>query len=237
MRTSIRKTRAQRFKSIRTRHEVSPGSPVVSPSFDEVMAAVRRVDPDMPWDRVADAVLPVFRRRRPYPREMPALHYLRRPPGLDVGVAIDIGSAYMHVDAQMLERWGLSADEALERAIVNVRSRSSSKHLEPIVFGDIGGVSTKWFQSGQSIASALILAPDLIAERFGPDEQFILAPMRDLLVSVPVDAGLEFAADLYESIAEEDPNCLDLPVLSLVDGQVVAAARAVRREARSGRLN
>src|SRR3954447_443397 len=117
MRTSTQKSRTPRFKSIRTRHQVSPGSPVVSASFDELMAAVRSVDPDLPWGDVADTVLPVFRRRRAYPREMPALLYLRRPPGLDVGVAIDIGAAYMHVDGAMLERWGMTADAALDRAI------------------------------------------------------------------------------------------------------------------------
>lgn len=86
------------------------------------------------------------------------------------------------------------------------------------------GSELEWFQSGQSIGSALILAPDLIVERFGEADQFLLAPMRDLLVSVPMEAGYEFAADLYESIAEEDPNCLDLPVLSLIGGHVVIAA-------------
>src|SRR4051794_17694884 len=226
MRTSIHRNRDQNARSRRSRHAASPGSQVVSPSFDELMAAIRAVDPDLPWSRVADAVLPVFRRRRPYPREMLPLRYLRRPPGVDVGVAIDIGAAYMHVDGALLERWGITAEEALERAIANVQERSTTKRLEPIVFGEIGGVPTKWFQSGQSIASAMILAPDLIVERFGPQEQFILAPMRDLLVSVPVDAGHAFAADLYESIAEEDPNCLDLPVLSLVDGRLVSAAAA-----------
>lgn len=208
---------------------MSQGSAVVSPSFDELMAAVRSIDPDRPWSQVADAVLPVFRRRRPYPREMPAPLYHRRPPGLDVGVAIDIGAAYMHVDGPMLERWGVSADSAFERAIENVRSRSKTKHLEPIVFGDIGGVPTKWFQSGQSIASALILTPDLIVEQFGQEQQFVLAPMRDLIVSVPIDAGHAFAADLYESIAEDDPNCLDLPVMTLLDGQIVIADQPAMR--------
>src|SRR4051794_25095626 len=229
MRTSIHRNRDQNARSRRSRHAASPGSQVVSPSFDELMAAIRAVDPDLPWSRVADAVLPVFRRRRPYPREMPALLYLRRPPGLDVGVAIDIGAAYMHVDGAMLARWETTADAALDRAIENVRARSTTRHLEPIVFGEIGGVPTKWLQSGQSIGSSLILAPDLIVERFGPEEQFVLAPMRDLLVSVPIDAGHAFAADLYESIAEEDPNCLDLPVLKLVDGQIVIAAPAGAR--------
>jgi hypothetical protein len=198
------------------------------------MAALRGVDPDLPWNEVADSVLPVFRRRRAYPREMPAMLYLRRPPGVEVGVAVDIGPAYMHVDRSLLERWGITAEDALERAIENTRARATSTRLEPIVFGEIGGIPTKWFQSGQSIASALILTPELIVERFGSEDQFLLAPMPDLLVSVPIDAGHAFAADLYESIAEEDPNCLDLPVLTLVNGQVAVAASDGLR---SSRLN
>lgn len=188
------------------------------------MQAVHSVDPDLPWERFADAVLPVFRRRRPYPRQMPALVYQRRPPGVDVGVAIDIGPAFMHVDASLLDRWHLTHDEVLDRALANVRARTTSARLEPVFYGEIGGVSVGFFQSGQSIGSALILAPDLVAERFGESDQFLLAPMRDLLVSVPMSAGRMFAADLYESIAEEDPNCLDLPVLSFVGGRLEIAS-------------
>jgi hypothetical protein len=188
-----------------------------------MMQAIREVDPQMAWEDVEGDLLPLFRRRRPYPRELPALHYLHRPPGVDVSVAIDIGPAFVHVDDALLGRWKRSAEETLERAVQNVRWRAANRPLEPIVYGEIGGVPTTWFQTGEGIGSGMILAPDLIAEHFGTEAQFVLAPMRDLLVAIPVEAGLEFATYLYESIAEEDPNCLDLPVLTLIGGRLDVA--------------
>lgn len=197
--------------------EVPVGDGVVSASVESVLAAIRAVDPDLPWNSVADALVPVFPRRRAMPRGMDDAVSLVRPPGLRVGIGIDIGPAFMYVVDGLLSGWGVTAEAALERAVANVKALCTKRRLDPVTQGHIGDVPTTWFQSGEGIASSLLLLPDQMTRRLGPEPQLVIAPMRDLLVSVPLEAGVEFAAWLRELVAEEDPNCLDLPVFSLVD--------------------
>lgn len=218
-----RQAKEQRRASRDHGHPVRPGSGVVSASMDEVIAAMRAVDADLRWEDLRGRLLPVFRRRRPFPEMGPPPLYLERPPGIEVGIGVDIGPAFMFVSGHLLDGWGVTADQALDLAIENVRERANTKRLDPIVEGSIGGVTTRLFQSGQSIGSPLILLPEEIGKRFGDAPQYILAPMRDLLVSVPQSAGSAFAHYLYESIAEEDPNCLDLPVFAFEDGRLEIA--------------
>lgn len=215
---SARDHRRSSAKPRRTRRKDE--SLVVSASLEELLALVRGLNPDLPWADIESSLLPIFRRRRPMPGPSDMPVYLERPPGLDVGIGVDLGPAFLHVSAALLTEWAVTADDAFSRAIANVRERATMRRLEPVVFGEIAGVPCGWFQSGQSIGSALLLLPEEIEKRFGRDPQLIIAPMRDLLVSIPLHAGLEFAIALRESIAEEDPNCLDLPVFSLMDGQL-----------------
>lgn len=195
---------------------------MVSASYDEVLAAVRALDPDLPWSDVAPLLVPCFPRRRPMPFPDPPL-YLERPPGVRVGIGVDIGPAFLHVSQPLLERWSQTGEQAFDRALSNVRALAEQDRFEPIAVGHVGDVQTKWFQSGEHYGSSLLLMPDQIARRFGQDPQLILAPMRDLLVSLPLDAGPGFATWLRESVQEEDPNCLDLPVFTFIDGILTIA--------------
>ena len=215
--------RRSKSASRRGRKHRDDGPMVVSASLEEMLAAIRELDPDLRWADIEGSLLPIFRRRRPMPSAAEPAVYLERPPGVEVGIGVDIGPAFLHVSAKLLEDWQVTADDALARAVENVRERANGRRLEPIAMGEVSGVPTAWFQSGESIGSALLLLPEEIAKRFGRDPQLIIAPMRDLLVSLPLRAGVDFAAWLHESIAEEDPNCLDLPVFSLIGGQLAIA--------------
>jgi hypothetical protein len=212
---------SRRKRHYRDRYpEVPVGAGVVSPSVESVLAAIRAVDPELPWESIADALVPMFARRRGAPAGMDEPVTLVRPPGMRVGIGIDIGPALMHVVDGVLRGWDLTADEALDRAIANVRALCTKRRLDPVTVGHVDGVPTTVFQSGEGIASTLLLLPDQIVRRFGPSPQLLIAPMRDLLVSIPRDAGIEFATWLRDAFAEEDPNCLDLPIFSLVGGDL-----------------
>ena len=206
--------------------EVGPG--IVQASMEDILAAIQAVDPELPWSDAADAILPVFPRRRPMPLGVPDAVLVHRAPGLEVGMGIDIGPAFMYVSELLLERWAVDADTAFDRAVANVRERCATRRLDPAYHGHIGDVPTTFFQSGESVGSALLLLPDEIVSRLGGHPQYVMAPMRDLLVSVPLDAGLGFATWLREAIAEDDPNCLDLPVFSLIAGDLRIASHDPR---------
>ena len=63
-------------------------------------------------------------------------------------------------------------------------------------------------QSGVGCASALVLVPDELERIFGSAEQCLIAPMRDLLISMPVDADRELVGWLNDEFATMDPNGL-----------------------------
>src|SRR5690242_6376575 len=108
MRSLIRLEGSRRSsRKDRRRRPSSSDSHVVSASMEELAAALEAVDPELPLEDVGHGLLPVFRRRRRYSPEFPQLLMLRRPPGVDVGVAIDIGPAFMHVGPEILERWAI----------------------------------------------------------------------------------------------------------------------------------
>ena len=52
---------------------------------------------------------------------------------------------------------------------------------------------------------------------FGPEPQCLIAPMRDLLVSMPPDTDRAFVAWLNDEFSEMDPNGLALDAF-LLDG-------------------
>jgi len=204
--------------------EVGPG--IVQASVEDILAAIQAVDPDLPWSEAAEELVPVFPRRRPMPPGVPDTVLVQRGPGFEVGMGIDIGPAFLYVTQQLLDRWGMEADDAFDRAVANVRDRCATRRLEPPHQGQVGDVPTTWFQSGEGICSAMLLIPDEIGSRLGRHAQYLIAPMRDLLVSIPLEAGLGYATWLREAIAEDDPNCLDLPVFTLIrDDLRIASAK------------
>ena len=76
------------------------------------------------------------------------------------------------------------------------------------------------FQSREGWASQLLLLPDQLVRVLGDRNGLILAPMRDLVISLPLDVEREFAHWLLEEFAEVDMNALDIPPLALVDGHL-----------------
>ena len=73
-------------------------------------------------------------------------------------------------------------------------------------------------QSGVGCASALVLVPDELERIFGSERQCLIAPMRDLLISMPADADRELVGWLNDEFASMDPNGLALDAFVLEDG-------------------
>ena len=82
----------------------------------------------------------------------------------------------------------------------------------------IDGVPVCVLQSGVGCASALVLVPDELERIFGGEPQCLIAPMRDLLISLPGDTDRSFAAWLNDEFSEMDPNGLALDAFVLEAG-------------------
>ena len=186
--------------------EVGPG--VVSASLEEVMRAVGDQAPDLDWASVADSVIPVMPRIRPWPPGFPEPMRVVVDPGVAVGYAIDIGPAFMGIGSDLVRSWDIPLADVQARALANTISRASQIEPTAIVHGSMDGTPTHWLQTGRSIGSVLILVPDELRRLFGPEPAFFITPMRDLIIGLPADVDRELAAWLWLEVAGMDPNCL-----------------------------
>jgi hypothetical protein len=154
----------------------------------------------------------------------------RVPLGLNVCLGVDIGPAFLYVGPTVLADWPVTADEALERAMDNLRASISAERYVEMTYETVADTPVWWYQSQGGLASGLLLLEDELVVRYGDEPRLLVAPMRNLLLAMPFDADREMVAWLRDEIAFEDPNGLDLPIFALVDGHLSID----RRHARAG---
>lgn len=216
------RTRGGRRARVRERPPEDVGE-VRMASPEEVLAALEGLDLQRPWPEVAPSVVPVLPRWRPFlgGSEEPLLHTW--PPGITGTFGIDLGPAFVYLGDWALRQWGIAQEELAERALDNVRRWAATREhaLLPETFA---GHLTRALQTGDEWASNLLLLPDELVRAFGPEPCLLIAPMRDILIAMPIAAEVELAAWLRDELAQIDPNGLDLPVFALVDGRLSIAS-------------
>ena len=209
---------------------------VTTAPVDEVISAIESVDLAAPWEVVAPDLRVALPRRRPLPVDAGDLPTRDFWPGISALLGLDVGPAMLFVVQEQLDGWGVSTDEAFDQALDNVRERVGTRRQFALVCERIADVPTLAFQSREGWASSLLLLPDQLTRVLGERNGLILAPMRDLIVCLPLDTEREFARYLLEEFAAVDMNALDLPPFALVDGhlsQAVGVPRSLRRTARA----
>ena len=196
------------------------GPDVVTPRFEEVVAALETMPQELTWEQIAREVVPLFQRVRPYHPEMPEQLRVVVPPGITVGFGVDIGPAFITVSPEMADEWGVPPERILERALANLEARMAGVRSRDVFDGSIGDVPVRMLQSPTGSASTYVLVPTALERILGAHRQLVLAPMRNLLLSLPVSADRDFAAWLFDEIASQDPNCLAPAAFVIGDGQL-----------------
>jgi hypothetical protein len=177
-------------------------------------------DHGLSWEDIAEDVLPVFERARPYTYDIEPPVQAIVPPGVTVGFGIDLGLAFARVGTVALEHWPVDLAGLTERALRNLRRCARRARDYDLVREPIGGVPTVVFQSRDGWASTAVLIPEAIERFFGAGPALLIAPSRDLLVGLPHDVDLEFATWLAEEFEADDPNALRLEAFEWRDGTV-----------------
>ena len=139
----------------------------------------------------------------------------------------------LFVGHEQLDGWGVSADRAFEQALANVAGASRGPQAVRPHPRAHRGRPTVAFQSREGWASSLLLLPDALVRVLGDRNGLLLAPMRDLILCLPLDAEHDFAQYLLDEFAAVDMNALDLPPVALVDGHLsyaVGVPQSVRRD-------
>jgi hypothetical protein len=187
-----------------------PGRGVVVADPGAVAAALERFDPDAPWKKVRDRVLPMLPRVRPVPGRDLELVRAMLPPGVLVNFGIDVGPAVVFVGTPLLDRWQIDAATLIETALENVRRLADDCDRADVLDDHVAGVPVSILQARFGIAASILLVPEHIERFFGRGPHLLLAPMRDLLLALPASVDREFAAWLAEELEAIDPNHLHL---------------------------
>lgn len=194
---------------------------VTTAPVDEVIAAVEAVDLKAPWRKVAPNLRIALPRLRAMPPGIEDLPTREFAPGINAGLGLDIGPAMLFVGDEQLKGWGVSADRAFDQALSNVKARVAARKQFALITETIADVPTIAFQSREGWASTLLLLPDELTRVLGERDGLLLAPMRDLIMLLPLDADPGVAVFLLEEFAEADMNALDLPIFVLLDGELM----------------
>jgi hypothetical protein len=208
----------RRRKAGKSYHTQDIGNGMVQATPDAVMRAMGALPPDLEWPVMAPNVIPILPRRRPMPPQAGEPFRVTLPPGIPTGFGIDIGPAFLVVGESLLGTWSIGPADLVATALANLRARLRAVQSRDLERQAIDGVPLRVLQSGAGCASALVLAPDELQRIFGTGPQLLIAPMRDLLVSLPPEADRGFVAWLNDEFAEMDPNGLALDAFVLEDG-------------------
>ena len=198
----------RRRKAGKTYRTTDLGNGMVQATPEAVLRAMGGLPPDLEWEVMAPNVIPILPRRRAMPPQAGEPFRVTLPPGIPTGFGIDIGPAFLVVGESLLGTWPIGPADLVATALENLRTRLGPVRPRDLVRQAIDGVPVRILQSGLGCASALILAPDALARIFGEAPQTFIAPMRDLLISLPPDADRSFVAWLNEEFSEMDPNGL-----------------------------
>ena len=186
------------------------GDGVVVADFASVMAALDGFDPDMPWKKARDQVLPIMPRVRPMPG--PELELVRAmlPPGILVGFGIDLGPAITFITTELLARWRVDPSGVATAALANLEALARRCGPDDVLDDHIADTPVSIVQTGHGIAASLLLVPGRMEPVLGRAPRFLLAPMRDILIALPPNVDREFAAWLATEWEALDPNHLHL---------------------------
>jgi hypothetical protein len=206
------KRRRKAGKAYRT---VDLGNGMVQATPDAVLRAMGGLPPDLDWASMAENIIPILPRRRPLPPLAGEPFRVTLPPGIPIGFGIDIGPAFLVVGESLLATWPVDAAELVATALENLRDRMRPVRPRDLVRQAIDGVPVRVLQSGAGCASGLVLVEDELRRIFGAEPQCLIAPMRDILISMPVDSDRRFVAWINDEFAEMDPNGLALDAFVL----------------------
>jgi hypothetical protein len=189
------------------------GNGMEQATVEAVMHAIGTLPQDLTWEEMAPSIIPVLPRRRPMPPAGGEPFRVTLPPGISTGFGIDIGPAFLVVGQDLLGGWPVTPADLVARALTNLEDRLRPVRARDLFRQTIDGVPVRFLQTGLGCASALVLLPLDIERVFGRGPQLFIAPMRDLLVSMPPNTDRAFAGWLMDELASMDPNGLELDAI------------------------
>ena len=199
----------------------------LDPHFREIMD---RIDEHgFAWSDLAEEIMPIFERARPFSHEAAPPVLAVVPPGVTVGFGVDAGPVFLRIATAHLAAWPVDLAGLTAQAVENLGRRARRARSRDVLHDTVAGVPAVLFQSLEGWASTTVLVPDAMEQLFGLDPALFIAPSRDLLIGLPPEVDLEFATWLTEEFEATDPNGLRLEAFEWRAG--IVRCRPLRRDA------
>jgi len=178
---------------------------------DQIRSARRLIDLGGDWGEVAPLIVPVLKRLHHRYPDQAAPVYAFVPPGVWTGFGIDLGPAFGHVSASMVERWGVDQLTLLTTALTNLGRivDDDPPVVQRFKHDDVDVTAIQ----GMGWGSSLILLPETLAPILGREPRILLAPVRNTLVALPEDVEEGFAIDVWQAITSGAADELDIDPL------------------------
>ena len=185
--------------------EVTRLSPAARREQRAFKDALKSIPRPVPWEWAAPRVLPLLAG----PRFDPPGESLVRAtsalgPALEFG--LPVGRGFARIDRVVAERWEVSVEQLLDRALANLRERAAALPASSVVSGVLSGRALRLLDGEPPWASSLVLVPDELVRLFGPDDQVLAAARTDCLVSGPLDAPSRAFAEMVVDLEHEDQS-------------------------------
>jgi hypothetical protein len=187
------------------------GNGVVSATPAAVMARLAALPEDMSWTELRESIIPLLPRMRAMPAAAgaPASTQIS---GITVTFGVDIGPAFLVVGESLQADWGVTTVQLAAAGLQTASRRLAVMQPEDVRTDVMDDYPIRTIQTGQSIASTLLLFPSEVKRLFGDDPLRLVAPMRDLLIAFDVSVPLEMVAWVNDEFRYMDPNGLALGV-------------------------
>ena len=147
----------------------------------------------------------------------PSVHL---PPGVDVICSIEAEVMGIHVDQGRLDSWDKPIEDVMLAALSNLRRTVGMWSGGIFEDRSIDGTLIRQLSHWPHWAVTLLLVPDELKRIFGDHDQLFIAPYHCVLLSLPVDASRDLAADIVDMFGVLNPGSLllGLPAFVLHDG-------------------
>jgi hypothetical protein len=144
------------------------------------------------------------------------------PPGVEVTAAIQADVVGIHVDQAQLDCWGMTLDQVLTAAVVNLHREVAAWQGKVYEDNSLNRIPIRQLEHWPHWAITLVLVPDELKRIFGSDDQLFVAPYHCNLMSLPIDVDRDFAADLVDMFGMINPRSLllGMPAFVLRDGEL-----------------
>jgi hypothetical protein len=185
--------------------EVSRLSPTARRERREFDQALKAVPRPIPWEWGAPRVLPLLAGPR-FDRPGESLVRTTSVLGPAIEFGIPIGRAFGRIDRPVAERWEVTVEQLLDRAMGNLSERAADLDANALITGVLSGRALRLLDGDPPWASSLLLDREALLRVFGAQDQVFAAARTDCLVSVPRDVPSRAVAEIVVDLEREEQS-------------------------------